>query len=84
MTIDHISSEESGSEGSDDEARVFIVRPLDWRSPEAQAVIDSLDRKASRHRSERAKEMMTRRKTGAPSSRMCPESPKWAICATDK
>ena len=50
----------------------MIVRPLIWRSEEAQSILCSLDRKASRRRSQRASEMMVKRKVGAPSDRAEP------------
>ena len=77
LTADHMSSEESGS--GEDEGRQLVVRPPPWRSAEAQSTIDSLDRKADRRRSERAREMMTHRVVGAASTRPAPDGPEWAV-----
>ena len=84
LTLEYMSSDESGSEsGSGSEMmirrKVFISRPLAWRTPEANSVMDSLDRKISRRRSERAKEMCRCRRTGMPSTRPSPENPSWAV-----
>ncbi len=78
MTAEYMSSEESGS-GDESEGRILVVRPPLWRSEEAKSVIDSLDRKADRRRSERAREMMTRRIVGAGSTRPAPDGPEWAL-----
>lgn len=78
MRAEHMSSEESGS-GGENEGRVLVVRPPPWRSDEAKSTMESLDRKADRRRSERSREMMTKRIVGAESTRPAPEGPEWAI-----
>ena len=92
LTLDFISSEETGSEsGSETETtirrKVFISRPLTWRSFEANNIMESLDRKVTRRRSDRAKEMCRARRTGVPSSRTSPgsgpEGVAWAITDAD-
>lgn len=91
LHLEFISSEETGSEsGSGSEMmtrrKVFLSRPLQWRSPQANNIMESLDRKVSRRRSVRAKEMCRTRRTGVPSSRTTPkdcEPPAWAIVDTD-
>lgn len=86
LTLDFMSSEETGSESdSGNEAatrrKIFLSRPLSWRSPEANAFIESLDRKITRRRSARAKEMCRLRRVGPPSSRSPPgnDAPAWAL-----
>ena len=88
--LEFMSSEDSGSEsGSETETanKVFLTRPLPWRSPAANSLMDSLDRKILRRRSERAKEMCRTRRIGQPSSRPTPMSPPsaaaWAIIDED-
>ena len=81
MQIDYMSSEESDEEADETDVvcRTFILRPLVWRSQEANAVMESLDRKANCRRTPRALEMIVKRKTGMPSSRNKPiECPIWA------
>lgn len=83
MKLDYISSEESASDSENCEdgfpRRTFVIRPLAWLSDEATTLMSSLDRKASRRRSERGSEMMIKRKIGMPSVRGCPEDcPEWA------
>ena len=90
LTLGFISSEEigseSGSESEETRRKVFISRPLAWRSPEANSIMESLDRKVTRRRIERAKEMCRVRQTGLPSSRTSPgyglETSAWAIAET--
>ncbi len=86
LTLDFMSSEESGSEsGSGDETatrrHIFLSRPLNWRSVDANNFFESLDRKITRRRSDRAKEMCRLRRTDLPSSRSPPgnDPPVWAI-----
>lgn len=83
-----MSSEETGSEsGSESEMatrrKVFLSRPLSWRSSEANSIMESLDRKTTRRRSDRAKEMCRMRRVGPPSARTIPDgvesSSPWAI-----
>lgn len=87
LVLDYISSEESGSEsGSDEEVmerkKNFLTSPLPWRSPEASSLMESLDRKIVRRRSERAKEMCRIRRQGMSSSRPMPvDQPAWAVIA---
>ena len=78
------SATDSGSEREEEATgRVFMRRPLQWRSEQLQSYIDSLDRKAARRQSQRAKEMVVRRSDGAPSLR-CPPPlcPEWALNKT--
>ena len=82
MRIEYMSSEESDEETGAN-VRMFVTRPLPWRSQEATAVIESLDRKSHRRRSSRALEMVVKRKTGMPSSRGKPEGPEWAMHDTN-
>ena len=81
-----MSTEESGSEsGSGDEMtirrKIFLSRPLSWRSPEANTYFESLDRKVERRRTARAKEMCRIRRVGPPSARDPPtdDTPVWAL-----
>ena len=91
LTLEFMSSEETDSEsGSGSEMstrrKIFMSRPLQWRSPQANNIMLSLDRKIVRRRSERAKEMCRIRRTGEPSSRTSPKDytpPAWAIVDTD-
>ena len=88
LTLDFISSEETGSEsGSGSEmmtrCKVFLSRPLPWRSPEANTIMESLDRKIDRRRSDRAKEMCRVRRVGLPSTRTSPDGGEsWALLDT--
>ncbi|KAL5502823.1 hypothetical protein EMCRGX_G003913 [Ephydatia muelleri] len=86
LTVDFMSSEETGQEtaGSDNErvppATIFKLRPLPWRSDRANSIIASMDRKAQRRSSDRAKEMCRKRYNGDPSTRQPPPSaPAWAV-----
>lgn len=84
-----MSSEETGSEsGSGSEmttkVKIFLTKPVPWRSPEASTIMDSLDRKIARRRSDRAKEMCRTRRTGLPSTRLMPDDlpsdvSSWAV-----
>lgn len=84
LLLEFMSSEETGSEsGSGAEMmtrrKIFLSRPLDWRSAEVKTYFESLDRKVDRLRSQRAKEMCRVRRVGPPSSRPCPpDLPAWA------
>lgn len=84
LILDFMSSEETGSDsGSGSETtKIFLTRPILWRSPDANNLMDSLDRKILRRRSERAKEMCRSRKIGQPSSRPmppCQSATAWAV-----
>lgn len=86
LTLDFMSSEDTGSEsdsGSEMTRRkVFLLKPIPWRSPEANGVMESLDRKIGRRRSERAREMCRVRRIGTPSSRTYPkdcDTSMWAV-----
>lgn len=88
LNIDFMSSEDSGSEsGSGLEMatrrRVFVLRSLSWRSPEANRMMDSLDRKVTRRRTDCAKEMCRVRRSGMPSDRTPPsdvtDAMTWAV-----
>lgn len=89
LTLNFISSEETGADSgsgrSGDENmtdKIFLSRPLPWRSQEANNVMDSLDRKILRRRSQRAKEMCRTRRIGQPSCRPVPECDQvtaWAM-----
>ena len=87
LMLDFMSSEETGSEsGSDSEVKekIFLTKPIPWRSPAANNIMNSLDRKILRRRSDRAKEMCRQRRVGQPSSRPMPENqPAWAVNDTD-
>ncbi|KAL5494109.1 hypothetical protein EMCRGX_G015384 [Ephydatia muelleri] len=69
LTVDFMSSEETGQEtaGSDNErappVTIFKIRPCPWRSDRANSIIASMDRKAQRRSSDRAKKMCHREKT---------------------
>ncbi|KAL5491851.1 hypothetical protein EMCRGX_G017216 [Ephydatia muelleri] len=89
LTVNFMSSEETGQEtaGSDNErvppATIFKLRPLPWRSDRANSIIASMDRKAQRRSSDRAKEMCRKRYNGDPSTRQPPPSaPAWAFRTT--
>ena len=87
LTVDYMSSEETGQEsaGSEDERQalpvtIFKIRPLPWRSDRANSIIASMDRKAQRKSSNRAREMCRKRYNGAPSTRQPPSSATaWAV-----
>lgn len=89
LELEFMSSEETGSESGSgaemmERRKVFLVRPLNWRSVEANNYIESLDRKVTRRRSDRAKEMCRLRRTGLSSSRSPPaDSPAWALMDMD-
>ena len=90
LTLDYMSSEDTGSEsGSGLEMatrhKVFLSRPLLWRSTEANNIMESLDRKTTRRRSDRAKEMCRTRRVGLPSDRAAPDeaSSFWTIADND-
>ena len=53
---------------------------LPWRSQELQKIIESLDRKLERRRSDRAKAMCLEIRVGSDSQREVPNNaPEWAI-----
>lgn len=79
LVISHMLTEESASDVDENGDMVMIIRPPTWRSEEARSAMQSLDRKADRRKSVRAREMSSKRKEGAPSERPCPEGPEWAI-----
>ena len=87
LCLEFMSSEDTDSEsGSGSEMaerrKIFTSRPLQWRSPQANTILQSLDRKILRRRSDRAKEMCRIRRIGEPSSRASPtngDPPSWAI-----
>ena len=91
LNLDFMSSEETGSEsGSGSEMmsrrKVFVSRRLTWRTAEANNMMESLDRKVSRRRSARAKEMCRVRRSGLPSTRTPPQDKsniEWAIVDAD-
>ena len=92
LALDFMSSEETGSESGsgsemDTRRKVFLSKPLTWRSPEANSIMESLDRKITRRRSERAKEMCRIRRSGLPSSRTPPleigPHAQWAVNDAD-
>ena len=84
LTLDFISSEETGSEsGSDEEMtkkKIFLRNIIPWRSSEVNSMMECLDRKTARRRTERAKEMCRVRKQGLLSTRPMPDGfPEWAV-----
>ena len=88
LTVDFMSSEETGQEsaGSDNEwappVTIFKILPLPWQSDRANSIIASMDRKAQRRSSDRAKEMCRKRYNGDPSTRWPPPSaPQLAVLA---
>lgn len=75
-----MSSEDSASDSGEDSGRKFVTRPLPWRSDVVKEYLTSLDRKADRRRTSRAREMMVERIVWEPSIRPPPESfPEWAV-----
>eukprot|EP00731_Ephydatia_muelleri_P008709 Em0004g1047a len=82
LTVDFMSSEETGQEtaGSDNElappVTIFKIRPLPWRSNSVNSIIASMDQKAQRRSSDRAKEMCGIQYNGALAP---PSAPMWAI-----
>lgn len=85
MKADYMSSDESItlSDQSDEEMplkhRKFIKHVATWRSAEFQEIIDSLDRKINRRRSDKSKSMVIPVEIGEPSTRAPPEEcPDWA------
>ena len=86
LTVDFMSSEETGQESaeSDNErappVTIFKIHPLPWRSDRANSIMTTMDRKAKRRSSDRAKEMCRKRCNGDPSTRQPPSSaPAWAV-----
>lgn len=87
MTVNYTSSEhsisgkqndEEGYESPDLEERakknVFSVSKLEWRSPALTQVMQSLDRKITRRRSSKGRNMLVeRRHTGISSSCLAPD-----------
>ena len=84
LTLDFISSEESGSEsGSDEEMttkKIFLRNIIPWKSLEVNSTMECLDQMIARRHSERAKEMCQVRKQGLPSTHPMPDVfPEWAV-----
>ena len=95
LNADYMSSDESeveaaatqGEESSDSENETasngkkrLCRHRLPWRSQELQRVIESLDRKLERRRSDRAKAMCLEIIVGSDSQRGVPNNaPEWAI-----
>ena len=95
LNADYMSSDESevdvsarrGEDSSDSEGESSSTgkkrlrrQKLPWRSEELQKVIESLDRKLNRRRTERVKAMCLEIIEGSDSQREKPENaPEWAI-----
>ncbi|KAL9978766.1 hypothetical protein ACROYT_G016321 [Oculina patagonica] len=88
LTIDYMSPEDSVYEDNSEEESTpklvkLVKRKFGWRSDELARELQSLDRKAHRARSERAKRMMIQREQGAvipDSERSFPRgAPAWAL-----
>ncbi len=90
LTIDYMSPEDSVYEDNSDEESTpklvkLVKRKFGWRSDELTRELQSLDRKAHRARSERAKRMMKQREQGGggvipDSERSFPRgAPAWAL-----
>lgn len=88
--VDTGSAEHQDSSGSEDESdhqhqqksvkKKLIRKKLPWRSQELQSIIESLDRKLERRRSDRAKAMCLEIKVEGTSERQAPpNAPEWAI-----
>jgi len=85
---DSSSSEDAADDGADDAEqhsqqsvkKKLIRKKLPWRSHELQCIIESLDRKLVRRRSDRAKAMCPEIKVEGTSDRPAPHNaPEWAI-----
>ena len=75
MSIDIISSKESGY---DDKEDIIIVRPLPWRSTATEKMIKKLDDIIQKKRSEQSKRQLKKRMFGEFSECTRPESlPAW-------
>ena len=77
-------SDEERAMGSDDEGKrprkVIRTHPFTWRSEEFTNVLQSLDRKIMRKKSEKARAMVLPRQEGDPIDDNPPEGmPSWAI-----
>ena len=95
LTADYMSSDDSeidvaatqGEQSSDSENETASVgkkrlrrHRLSWRSQEFQKVIESLDRKLERRRSDHAKAMCLEVTVGSDSQREVPSNtPEWAL-----
>lgn len=90
MTVDYMSSEHSMSESEGEQngedgyespdleerakKKVFSLSKLEWRSSALTRVMQSLDRKITRRRSSKGRNMLVeRRHTGIISSRLAPD-----------
>lgn len=80
MTLDMISSEDSGT---DDGEEVLVVRPLPWRSARVSHMFQEVDRQNLKDKSPQSRRQMKRRVLGENSDRpQCTsELPQWAFCA---
>ncbi len=85
---DDESSAKDSASGSDSElgdekaskSRKFLVNKLPWRSPEADKILASLDKRVSRKRKSHGNRMLFERETGNVSSRAAPiDAPLWAV-----
>lgn len=73
-------SSDSENEATSSGKKRLCRRRLPWRSQELQKVIESLDRKLERRRSDRAKAMCLEITVGSDSQREVPNNaPEWAI-----
>ena len=76
MTIDFMSSEESGP---DDD---IIVHPLPWRSSYVNTMFSKIDKFNQQLKTPQARRQMKNRRVGSVSTRKCVNSasiPSWAI-----
>ena len=80
LTLDMVSSEESGT---DDGEEVLIVRPIPWRSARVHHMFRELDRQSLTDKSPQSRRQMKRRVLGENSTRpQCNrELPQWAYSA---
>ena len=77
MTIDLMSSEESGM---DDHEEVIIVHPLPWLSEKIIQFKETLDLQAKKEKTPQAHRQMKQRVIGSPSRRpQKPGLPSWSV-----
>ena len=72
MTVDFMSSEESGEEERDGERQVIQVKALPWRAPKVDRFFKALDHKSFKNCSRQSKQQTLPRVRGHRSSRSKP------------
>ncbi len=80
MSMEYISSEESGCDGDED---ALIARPLPWLSTAVQQFKRKLDLEVQKNKTPLGRRQSKSRVQGAPSSRpkpSCVDIPDWVFC----